>query len=137
MQANRSRDTQPELILRRRLHAIGLRYRVCARPLPDVGRTTDLVFRPARVAVEVRGCFWHGCPIHYKPPATNETYWSAKVARNRARDNDTELRLGQAGWLLLSFWEHEDLVAAADAVAAAVWTRRAELTDPRGLTVAS
>ena len=58
MQANRSRDTMPELALRKALHAMGLRYRVCARPIPELRRSVDVVFRPVRVAVEMRGCFW-------------------------------------------------------------------------------
>lgn len=124
MQSNRSRDTSPELTLRRRLHAAGLRYRVCTRPLPGVRRNIDVVFRPAKVAVEIRGCFWHGCPTHYKPPATNNSYWAAKAARNMARDADTERRLAEAGWLLIVVWEHEDSSAAADRIVDAVQARR-------------
>jgi DNA mismatch endonuclease (patch repair protein) len=124
MQSNRSRDTGPELAVRRLLHAAGLRYRVCARPIPEVRRTTDLVFRPSKVAVEVRGCFWHGCDLHYKPPVTNNTYWAAKVARNMARDSDTAQRLIEAGWLLVVVWEHDDAHVAAERVAAAVRQRR-------------
>ncbi|MGH3197607.1 MAG: very short patch repair endonuclease [Streptosporangiaceae bacterium] len=124
MQANRSRDTKPELALRQALHAMGLRYRVCARPVPDIPRAVDVVFRPARVAVEVRGCFWHGCPEHYRRPKANEGYWSAKVARNLARDVDTERRLEAAGWLLIVVWEHEDPREVAAKVAALVLQRR-------------
>ncbi|MGH6915044.1 MAG: DNA mismatch repair protein Vsr, partial [Geminicoccales bacterium] len=65
MQANKSRDTKPELALRRAVHAMGLRYRVAARPLPALRRTADLVFTRAKVAVFVDGCFWHGCPQHH------------------------------------------------------------------------
>jgi DNA mismatch endonuclease (patch repair protein) len=112
MQGNRSRDTVPELALRRALHAQGLRYRVCARPLPALRRTVDIVFTKRRVAVEVRGCFWHGCPLHYRGPVANASYWSDKVARNIARDNDTEQRLVAEGWQLVVVWEHEDVAAA-------------------------
>ncbi|MGH3418408.1 MAG: very short patch repair endonuclease [Streptosporangiaceae bacterium] len=125
MQANRSRDTKPEIALRRELHALGLRYRLCARPLPDVRRTADIVFRPVRVAVEVRGCFWHGCPEHYRQPKANDSYWSAKVARNAARDADTERRLDAAGWVLVVVWEHDDPHDAAAKVAELVSERRA------------
>lgn len=124
MQANRSRDTKPELQLRRVLHGLGLRYRVCTRPLPTLHRTADIVFRPAKVAVEVRGCFWHGCPDHYRQPSTNRPYWEAKVARNIERDRETQEVLEQAGWLVLVVWEHEDLAAAAQRVAEAVASRR-------------
>ncbi|GAA2673124.1 MULTISPECIES: very short patch repair endonuclease [Actinosynnema] len=124
MQANKSRDTKPELLLRRALHAMGLRYRVCARPLPDVRRTADIVFRSAKVAVEVRGCFWHGCPEHYRAPTANSGYWAQKVERNMARDADTAHRLTEAGWSLTVVWEHEDLAAAAEIIAAHVRERR-------------
>ncbi|MFD5654655.1 very short patch repair endonuclease [Streptomyces sp. NPDC127039] len=107
MQAIRSRDTTPERLVRSLVHARGLRYRVAARPLPDLRRTADLVFRPAKVAVFIDGCYWHGCPDHYVAPRTNVGYWSDKVARNVARDRDTDDRLRTAGWTVLRFWEHE------------------------------
>jgi DNA mismatch endonuclease (patch repair protein) len=125
MQANKSRDTKPELALRRALFALGMRYRVCTRPLPDVRRTVDIVFRPVRVAVELRGCFWHGCPQHYRAPAANDSYWAAKVQRNIARDEDTARRLAEAGWLLEVVWEHEDIDTAAQRVVETVRARRA------------
>lgn len=124
MQGNRSRDTRPELALRRQLHALGLRYRVCARPVPEVRRTADIVFGPARVAVEVRGCFWHGCPEHYRAPSANSGYWTEKVQRNQRRDVENEQRLRDAGWLLEIVWEHEDPVGASRRIAALVRQRR-------------
>ncbi|MFI9645927.1 very short patch repair endonuclease [Streptomyces sp. NPDC052040] len=107
MQAIRSRDTTPERLIRQLVHARGLRYRVAARPLPELRRTADMVFRPAKVAVFIDGCYWHGCPVHYVSPKTNPAYWSEKVARNVARDRDTDQRLMEAGWQVLRFWEHE------------------------------
>jgi DNA mismatch endonuclease, patch repair protein len=124
MQSNRSRDTKPELTLRKALHHLGLRYRVCTRPLPDANCTIDIVFRPARVAVQLHGCFWHGCPDHYKPPRTNQAFWSEKIASNRARDLQTETALTGAGWELIVVWEHEDLEAAAVDIADRVRKRR-------------
>lgn len=124
MQAIRSRDTKPEKLIRRLVHAQGLRYRVAARPLPDLRRTADLVFRPAKVAVFIDGCYWHGCPEHYVPPKTNSGYWSEKVARNIQRDRDTDQLLEKAGWLVLRFWEHEPSDACADKITAAVSGRR-------------
>ncbi|MFD3517238.1 very short patch repair endonuclease [Streptomyces sp. NPDC058657] len=124
MQAIRSRDTKPELLVRRLLHAQGLRYRVAAKPLPELRRTADLVFRPARVAVFIDGCYWHGCPEHYVPPKTNPGYWSEKVARNVARDLDTNRQLAEADWLVLRFWEHEPSVACAARIAEEVRKRR-------------
>ncbi|MEU9243514.1 very short patch repair endonuclease [Streptomyces sp. NPDC048385] len=124
MQAIRSRDTKPEWLIRRLVHAQGLRYRVAARPLPDLRRTADLVFGPAKVAVFIDGCYWHGCPEHYVPPKTNSGYWSDKVLRNMARDRDTDQRLMDAGWLVLRFWEHEPSDSCADKITAAVNRRR-------------
>lgn len=124
MQANRSRDTTPELTLRRLIHADGLRYRVSARPLKDVRRTADLVFRPAKVAVFVDGCFWHCCPQHGTQPATNSDYWQPKLARNVERDRETDRLLAAAGWLSIRVWEHEDLVKAARRVVRTTRSRR-------------
>ncbi|MET7661127.1 very short patch repair endonuclease [Streptomyces sp. NPDC005373] len=127
MQAIRSRDTKPERVLRRLLHAQGLRYRVAARPLPDLRRTADIVFRPVKVAVFVDGCYWHGCPEHYVSPKTNPGYWSDKVAGNMARDRDTDRRLAEAGWTVLRFWEHEPADACASTVARVVLAHRKAL----------
>ncbi|MDX3317230.1 MULTISPECIES: very short patch repair endonuclease [Streptomyces] len=125
MQAIRSRDTKPEILIRRLVHAAGLRYRVAARPLPDLRRTADMVFRSAQVAVFIDGCYWHGCPEHYVPPKTNSGYWSEKVVRNVSRDRDTDARLREAGWLVLRFWEHEPSDACANEIAVTVLARRA------------
>lgn len=112
MVANRRVNTGPELRLRRRLHAAGLRYRIDA-PLPfDRRRRADVVFPRQRIAVFVDGCFWHGCPEHYVAPKANSAFWRQKVEANRARDLDTDLRLKQLGWVVLRVWEHEDVDAA-------------------------
>jgi DNA mismatch endonuclease (patch repair protein) len=124
MLGNRSRDTAPELALRRAVWALGLRFRVCARPLPGVRRTADLVFTRARVAVFLDGCFWHACPDHYRPPAANGGYWRGKAEANRARDAGTDQALRAAGWEPLRVWEHEDAAEAAARVAALVVARR-------------
>ncbi|MFI5522370.1 very short patch repair endonuclease [Streptomyces platensis] len=128
MQAIRSRDTEPERLIRRLVHAQGLRYRVAAKPLPGLRRTADMVFRPAKVAVFIDGCYWHGCPEHYVPPKTNPGYWSDKVAGNIARDRDTDRRLSEAGWTVLRFWEHESPDACALQIAAMVSKLRPKRT---------
>jgi DNA mismatch endonuclease, patch repair protein len=125
MQANRSRDTAPEIALRRRLYAAGLRYRVNTRALPGLRRNVDVVFRSAQVAVEVYGCFWHGCPKHYRRPTANDAYWSQKVARNVERDRAAELALDDAGWEVIVVWEHDNIERAAACVIDAVRRRRA------------
>jgi DNA mismatch endonuclease, patch repair protein len=127
MQANRSRDTKPELALRQALYAQGLRYRVWARPIAEVRRTVDIVFRPARVAVEMRGCFWHGCPQHYRAPTAHGDYWAAKIKRNRQRDDEIAGKLLQAGWILEVVWEHEDPAEASLRIAKVVRDRREAL----------
>lgn len=121
MQAIRSRDTQPELAVRRRLHSDGLRYRVAAAPLPGLRRKADIVFTRSRIAVFVDGCFWHGCPEHGKRDFQhNVEYWPQKIATNKERDEDTNERLQAAGWTVLRFWEHEDPAAVAEAIKLAV-----------------
>lgn len=120
MQGNRSRDTSPELAVRRLLHAAGLRYRVDHRPDPSLRRKADIVFPKQRVAIFIDGCYWHACPKHWTRARTNADYWSAKLKRNVARDADTTSRLQDAGWTVLRFWEHEDPDAVARAVTAEV-----------------
>jgi DNA mismatch endonuclease, patch repair protein len=113
MQRQRRRDTGPEMLLRRELHRLGLRYRVDRKVLPGVRRRADVVFGPGRVAVFVDGCFWHRCPEHGTAPCANAEWWMDKLAANVARDRDTDRRLVQAGWRPVRVWEHEDMAAAA------------------------
>ncbi|HEY9370231.1 very short patch repair endonuclease [Streptomyces sp.] len=129
MRANRSRDTGPELALRRAVHARGMRYRVSARPIKELRRTADLVFTRAKVAVFLDGCFWHGCPEHHTVAVRHGAYWAAKVERNRTRDADTNRRLEEAGWTVVRVWEHEDPVAAASRVESAVARARGAAAD--------
>ncbi|MBO3746193.1 very short patch repair endonuclease [Streptosporangiaceae bacterium NEAU-GS5] len=120
MQANRGRDTKPELALRRAVHALGLRYRVSVRPLPRLRRTADIVFTRVKVAVFIDGCFWHGCPEHHTKAATNADYWAEKVRRNRERDAETDRLLMDAGWTVIRVWEHENPVESALKIEAVV-----------------
>lgn len=124
MQANKGRDTKPELALRRAVHALGLRYRVSVRPLSAVRRTADMVFTKAKVAVFLDGCFWHGCPEHHTKSATNADYWAEKVRRNRERDAETDSLFAAAGWLVMRVWEHEAPDLAAVKIANEVGARR-------------
>jgi len=134
MQGNKSRDTSPELALRRATHALGLRYRVDRRPIPSLNRRADLVFPTERVAVFVDGCYWHGCPQHYAEPKVNSAYWSSKIGRNVERDNDTDRHLRAAGWAVLRFWEHEDARQSAVQVAEVVRGRRSPPATNSGTT---
>lgn len=124
MQGNRSRDTQAELAVRRLVHATGLRYRVNARPERDLRRTADLLFTRARVAVLIDGCYWHGCPEHFKMPSTNRDYWEGKIGRNRLRDIETTALLEGRGWRVLRFWEHEAPTSIAASIVDVVRDRR-------------
>ncbi len=129
MRGNRSRDTKPEMVLRRMLHARGLRFFVNRRPLPGSRRTADLLFPRARVAVFVDGCFWHGCPEHHTVAKSNAEYWEKKVHSNRERDADTDAMLQSEGWMVVRLWEHEEAVDAASQVEAAVKARQASSGD--------
>jgi DNA mismatch endonuclease, patch repair protein len=120
MRANKGRDTKPELALRSAVHALGMRYRVGLRPVPQVRRTADIVFTKARVAVFLDGCFWHGCPEHHRPAKKNSDFWTDKIRGNIARDADTDARLREAGWRVIRVWEHEPSGEAAERIRAAL-----------------
>lgn len=124
MQSNKRRDTKPEMALRKAVHALGLRYRVDAKPLTQMRRRADMVFSRAKVAVFLDGCFWHGCPEHHTVAKANAEFWADKVSGNRARDQDTDAKLEAAGWTCVRVWEHEDPVEAAARVAAVVRAQR-------------
>jgi len=117
MQANRRRDTAPEMAVRRLLHSRGRRYRVDAEPVPGLRRRADIVFTRQRIAVFIDGCFWHGCPEHGRRTFQhNVEYWPGKIAGNVARDVDTTSKLGEAGWTVLRFWEHEPVQGIVAAI---------------------
>jgi DNA mismatch endonuclease, patch repair protein len=113
MKAAKPRDTAPEKALRSALHKKGLRYRVDARPAKELNRRADIVFRSAKVAVFVDGCFWHGCPKHGTQAKANAEFWRNKIAQNQKRDADTTLQLKKEGWKVIRVWEHEDFERAA------------------------
>ncbi|KAF0179912.1 MAG: DNA mismatch endonuclease, patch repair protein [Alphaproteobacteria bacterium] len=121
MRAVKARDTGPELKVRALLRALGHRYRLDARDLP--GRP-DIVFRGRRKAIFVHGCFWHGhdCARGARAPKANAGYWSAKIARNRARDETSMAALQTMGWSCLVVWECalREPHAVADGLAAFV-----------------
>lgn len=104
--SQRTKDTACELEVRRRLHAQGLRYRIHVRPEPSIRTEADIVFRSARVAVFIDGCFWHGCPDHFVPPKNNASWWAEKIEANRSRDARARSALVKAGWLVSVHWEH-------------------------------
>jgi DNA mismatch endonuclease (patch repair protein) len=111
------------MAVRRLVHRAGLRYRVAARPHPELRRTADLVFAGPKVAVFVDGCFWHLCPKHGMRPKSNTDYWDAKLEGNRRRDAEVNAFLKSNGWRVLRFWEHEDPEMAATTIIQTVQSR--------------
>jgi DNA mismatch endonuclease (patch repair protein) len=105
MAAIRSRGNKDtELKLASILRAAGItgwrrHQRILGRP--------DFVFRKARLAVFVDGCFWHGCPKHGRKPGSNRAYWLPKLRRNRERDDEVKRSLSSAGWAVIRLWEHD------------------------------
>jgi len=99
----RSRDTKPELKLRRELWSRGVRYQV-RNKLPG---KPDIVFPKQRIAIFVDGCFWHGCPEHFHLPKTRTQFWKEKVEANIQRDHLVEGNLKVSGWAVFRFWEHQ------------------------------
>jgi DNA mismatch endonuclease, patch repair protein len=106
MSAIRSRDTKPEIAVRKLVFRMGYRFRLHCRDLP--GRP-DLVFAGRRKIIEVRGCFWHNhtCKDGTRSPETNSEYWKAKIARNVTRDRQNARQLRALGWHILEIWECE------------------------------
>lgn len=124
MSRQSSRDTAPEVAVRRLLHAEGLRYRVNV-PVPGIPRRTiDIVFPKAKIAIFMDGCFWHGCPEHATQPKSNAEWWRAKLDKNMARDAETTEHLLAEGWTVLRFWEHETSDGVAQQIATSLATRR-------------
>jgi DNA mismatch endonuclease (patch repair protein) len=102
----RSKNTSPELTVRRIVYRMGFRYRLHVARLPG---KPDLVFSRLQKIVEVRGCFWHqhkGCSDSHIPKSRNE-YWVPKLANNVKRDRRNERQLRSLGWQILTLWECE------------------------------
>lgn len=99
----RGRDTKPEMLIRRGLHARGLRFRLHRRDLPGC---PDIVLPSSNAVLFVHGCFWHGhdCPL-FKMPATRPDFWRGKIAKNRLRDAAAVEALGGLGWRVGIVWE--------------------------------
>lgn len=104
MRAVKSRDTQPEKIVRSLAHRLGYRFRLHRSDLPG---KPDLTFAGPRRVIFVHGCFWHGhdCKRGARIPKTNTPYWTAKIARNVARDRVQQSELQRLGWRTMIVWE--------------------------------
>jgi DNA mismatch endonuclease (patch repair protein) len=103
MARNKGRDTKPEVALRKLCWALGLRYRIRS----SLFGKPDFFFPKHKVAVFVDGCFWHGCPEHYKAPSTRKEFWKKKLDANRARDALVTQTLTSEGWRVVRIWEHQ------------------------------
>ncbi|TPN16337.1 DNA mismatch endonuclease Vsr [Mesorhizobium sp. B2-1-3] len=106
MRAITSKNTAPEMVVRRILHRLGYRYRLHAKDLPG---KPDIVFRQRKKAILVHGCYWHGhgCKRGGQGAKSNTGYWGPKIARNRERDEKALCALRDAGWDVLTIWECE------------------------------
>lgn len=103
MSGIRGKDTKPELMVRKALHAKGFRFRLHAKNLPG---KPDLVLPKYRATIFVNGCFFHGHDCHlFKLPATRPNFWQAKINGNRLRDKSIRTALENAGWRHLTIWE--------------------------------
>ena len=100
-----SKNTKPEMFVRRVLHGLGYRYRLHRRDLPG---SPDLVFPSRKKTIFVHGCFWHGHGCKWgRLPKSNLDYWAPKIGANQARDERNILALKQAGWSPLVVWQCE------------------------------
>lgn len=106
MRSVKSRDTKPEIVVRRLLHRMGYRYRLHR---PDLPGRPDIVFSSRKKVIFVHGCFWHGhtCKRGSRQPKTNADYWRAKIERNVERFAGQLEELARKGWDSLVLWECE------------------------------
>lgn len=103
MRAVRSRNTSPEILVRKILFARGFRFRLHVRALPGI---PDIVLAKHRAVIFVHGCFWHGHDCHlFKTPQTRTDFWMGKIAGNRERDARHAEALAASGWRVLTVWE--------------------------------
>lgn len=98
-------QTQFESEVSAGLNELGLFHEIQDRALLGV---PDIVFRKEKLAIFLDGCFWHGCPYHWKSPHSNHDYWLTRILRTRERDLAVTNGLATDGWAVLRFWEHEE-----------------------------
>ena len=124
MEAAKPKDTLPEMKLRTALEQLGKDFEVDVKPIEDLQRKADILFREDKVAVFVDGCFWHGCPMHGTLAKANAEFWIDKIKRNKERDKDTNQRFEAAGWTVIRVWEHEDPIEASMKIAKIIERKR-------------
>ncbi len=104
MRQIRSKNTKPEMIVRKALFANGFRYRLHDKKLPG---KPDIVLKKYKTVIFVHGCFWHGhknCR-YFKVPGTRTEWWLNKIGRNQQNDRKAVLDLKRAGWVVFQIWE--------------------------------
>lgn len=118
--SQKTRDTKPELQLRRQLWSRGVRYRV-SYPAPGrTRRTIDVATPTKKLPIFIDGCFWYGCPAHLQITSTNRDWWAERIAANRQRDRDTDSHRADLDWTVIRIWEHEDIDNRAAEIAATI-----------------
>jgi len=129
MRAVKGRDTTPEMMVRRMVHAMGKRYRLHRDDLPG---KPDLTFPGLKKIIFVHGCFWHGheCKRGARQPKENAAYWKKKIRRNKKRDAESQEALRGMGWDVLIIWECQ--LKEREAVGAQIKTFLAEELRPNG-----
>ena len=108
MRSVRHKGTKAERALWEKLRSLRLVFETNQRPIPQLRREADVLFRQEKVAIFVDGCFWHGCPTHGTQAKANADFWQSKIERNKARDAETNIILSEDGWLVIRVWEHVD-----------------------------
>lgn len=93
-----------ENMFTKRLWKHGLRFRKNVRKLRG---TPDVVIQKYKIVIFIDSCFWHGCPLHFRRPKSNQEFWDKKIARNRERDKEIDAYYIEKGWNLKRIWEHE------------------------------
>jgi DNA mismatch endonuclease, patch repair protein len=124
MRSVRRRGTDGEIAVEAELLRLSLEFERDSRvDVLSNRRRVDFVFRDAKVAVFIDGCFWHGCAEHATWPRSNGAWWRQKIEGNRLRDADTDRRLTLGGWTSIRAWTHESPPAVAQRVADAISAR--------------
>jgi DNA mismatch endonuclease, patch repair protein len=117
MLANLPGKSRLEVEFQNALSALGLRYRKDCSPIPGLRCRPDVVLPHSRVAIFIHGCFWHGCPEHFRTPKANAEWWSEKIKATADRDARQSESLRSNGWLVLTVWEHEFRTVGATRIA--------------------